>query len=252
MIFTAKKTSNYLSSLATKSALAVFLIPLIVNSSDVSAQQLATLSLPSASELNQSQMGPKAVLRNLKEQFGPYDEELSEALRQLGRSYQEAGQHELALEFLKDAWQISKVNHGLYNPDQIPALELIIYSEMELQRWDSVDNHYAYLELLHRRVFDAADPQLELGLQKVSAWHVHALSIRDSSKHVAHLRKAYHLFKDRLEIAEDNLDPADPKFGYLKESIQITEQRLRLIAQKDNGMIWQPSIAGSSLLADSY
>jgi hypothetical protein len=78
------------------------------------------------------------------------------------------------------------------------------------------------------------------------------LSIRDSSKHVVHLRKAHHLFKDRLEMAEGNLDPADPKFGYLKESIKITEQRLRLIAQKDNGVIWQPSIAGSSLLADSY
>ena len=81
---------------------------------------------------------------------------------------------------------------------------------------------------------------------------MHALSIRDSSSHVTHLRKAYHLFKDRLEMAEANLDPQDPKFGYLKESIQITEQQLRLRAQRDNGMIWQPSIAGSSLLADSY
>ncbi len=252
MTYSPFKTLKFHSSQAAQPALAVFIISLLLISSAVHGQQLAPSASVAADAVKPLHSESKAILRALQEEFGPYHESLSETLRQFGRGYQEAGQHELALEFLKDAWQISKVNHGIYSEDQVPTLELIIYSEMELQRWDSVDNHYAYLELLHRRVYDLNDPRLELGLQKVSAWHVHALSIRDSSKHVAHLRKAYHLFKDRLEMAEGQLDPADPKFGYLKESIKITEQRLRLIAQKDNGVIWQPSIAGSSLLADSY
>lgn len=252
MIFTPLKTAQHLNSIAVRSAFAALVILLLLNSLAVFSQQLASLDLSTSTEIGQSNLEPEGILRLLREEYGPYDVRLSEAMHQLGRSYQESGQHELALEFLKGAWQISKVNYGLYSEDQIPTLELIIYSEMELQRWESVDGHYAYLELLHRRIYDANDPLLELGLQKVSAWHVHALSIRDSSKHVAHLRKAYHLFKDRLEMAEQNLDPEDPKFGYLKESIQLTELQLRLIAQKDNGLIWQPSIAGSSLLADSY
>ncbi len=252
MTFTPFKTTKYLSNIAARSALAVLFMPILLNSAPVFSQQLASKQLVSADSIGLLNPEPQDIVQSLREEYGPYDARLSEALRQLGRNYQEAGQHELALELLKSAWQISKINFGLYSEDQLPTLELIVYSEMELQRWAEVDNHYAYLELLYRRIFDSQDPQLELGLQKVSAWHVHALSIRDSSSHVVHLRKAYHLFKDRLAMAEVNLDPADPKFGYLKESIQITEQQLRLRAQRDNGMIWQPSIAGSSLLADSY
>jgi tetratricopeptide (TPR) repeat protein len=252
MIFTPFKTSKHLHSIAARSAFAGLVLPLLFTAAAANGQQLASPQLAGTHDISDINLEPDVNLSLLREEFGPYDEALSEALRQLGRRYQESGQHELALDFLKDAWQISKVNHGIYSADQVPTLELIIYSEMELQRWESVDNHYAYLELLHRRIYRENDPQLELGLQKVSAWHVHALSIRDSSKQVTHLRKAYHLLKDRLELAEANLDLADPKFGYLRESIQITEQRLRLIAQKDNGLLWQPSIAGSSLLADSY
>ena len=252
MTFTPFRTTKYLSSIATRFAFALLFMPFLMNSTTAFSQQLVSSQLISVDKTGLMSLEPEQIIQSLRQEFGPYDARLSEALRQLGRSYQEVGEHELALKLLKDAWQISKINFCLYSADQLPTLELIVYSEMELQRWDSVDNHYAYLELLYRRIFNSQDPELELGLQKVSAWHVHALSIRDSSSHVTHLRKAYHLFKDRLEMAEANLDPQDPKFGYLKESIQITEQQLRLRAQRDNGMIWQPSIAGSSLLADSY
>jgi hypothetical protein len=252
MTFTPFKTPKHLTSIAVRSAIAGLFIPLLFTATAANGQQFDSSQSTGIKSVSGLQLEADDHRKLLREEFGAYDEALAEALHQVGRRYQEAGEHELALDFLKDAWQISKVNHGIFSAAQVPTLELIIYSEMELQRWESVDNHYAYLELLHRRVYAANDPQLELGLQKVSAWHVHALSIRDSAKQVAHLRKAYHLFKDRLELAEANLDPADPKFGYLKESIQITEQRLRVMAQKDNGLVWQPSIAGSSLLADSY
>lgn len=248
MILRPIENQKRLYSIAAYSLFAGLIVSLISFSTAVAGQSLASPQYASYAETD----NPEQLIQSLREELGPYSDALAETLRQYGRSHQENGDHELALEFLKDAWQISKINHGLYSADQVANLELIIYSEMELQRWDAVDDHFAYLELLHRRVYASNDPELELGLQKVSAWHVHALSIRDSSKHVEHLRKAYHLFKDRLQMAEGNLAADDPKFHYLKESIQITEQRLRLLAQRDNGVIWQPSIAGSSLLADSY
>ncbi|MFT6093338.1 MAG: hypothetical protein ACJA2Q_001234 [Pseudohongiellaceae bacterium] len=195
---------------------------------------------------------PEKLIANLKQELGSYNASLPEALRVVGRQFQEADNHESALTLLKDSWQLSRINDGFYSVSQIPTLELIIFSEMELENWQEVDEHYSYLELLHRRAFDEKDPRLELGLQKVSAWHVHALSLSSGRERVHHLREAYHLFKDRLEMAEQNLDHSDPKFGYLHQSIRITEQQLRLNSQIDKAIILQQQRASGSLLADSF
>jgi len=60
------------------------------------------------------------------------------------------------------------------------------------------------------------------------------------------------LFKDRLAMAEQNLDHNDPKFGYLRQSIRITEQQLRLNSQANKAIIVQQQRASGSLLADSF
>lgn len=201
-----------------------------------------------------SNQPPAKIISTLKEELGAYDSRLPNTLRLIGRQYQEADAHSEALTLLKDAWQLSRINDGFYSDAQIPTLELIIFSEMEMGNWEAVDDHYAYLELLHRRVFDESDPRLELGLQKVSAWHVNALSLRaGKTERIHHLRSAYHLFKDRLAMAEANLDSSDPKFGYLRESIKLTEQQLRLNSEMNKAIILQQQRVGSgSLLADSY
>lgn len=196
-----------------------------------------------------SEKHPEKLIANLKEELGAYNVQLPEILRVAGRQFQERNNHESALTLLTNAWQLSRIHDGFYSASQIATLELIIYSEMELENWQAVDDHYSYLELLHRRVFDESDPRLELGLQKVSAWHVNALSLSSGRDRVKHLREAYHLFKDRLAMAEKNLDPNDPKFGYLQESIRITEQQLRLDSQMNKAIVLQqPS---GSLLADA-
>ncbi|MFK7862982.1 MAG: hypothetical protein AB8B95_02030 [Pseudohongiellaceae bacterium] len=201
-----------------------------------------------------SDQPPAKVIAQLKEELGAYDVRLPEILRVFGRQYQEAGDHASALELLSNSWQLSRINEGFYSSSQIATLELIIYSDTELGNWSDVDNHYAYLELLHRRAFDDNDPRLEIGLQKVSAWHVNALSLRVGSKErIHHLRSAYHLFKDRLAIAEKNLDATDPKFGYLRESIKLTEAQLRFNSNRDKAAILQQQVVGiGSLIADNY
>lgn len=203
--------------------------------------------------LPSSEQSAEKLISSLKEVFGAYDARLPETLRVVGRRFQEADDHESALILLSNSWQLSRINDGFYSASQIATLELIIYSEMELENWEAVDDHYSYLELLHRRVFDESDPRLELGLQKVSAWHVNALSLTTGSDHIHHMRAAYHLFKDRLAMAEQNLDHSDPKFGYLRQSIKITEQQLRLNSQMNKAIILQQQRVGSgSLLADSF
>ncbi|HAG73650.1 MAG TPA: hypothetical protein DCL66_15735 [Gammaproteobacteria bacterium] len=261
MMFIEQKTQQFPELFMKASrcfalALSLLLTPILCFGQQLAATTL-TASAPSNDlvlELSQPHLqSPEKLLASFIQKFGAYNVKLPEALRVTGRQLQEADNHQSALVLLAKSWQLSRINEGFYSASQIPTLELIIYSEMELGNWQAVDDHYSYLELLHRRVFDKKDPRLELGLQKVSAWHVNALSLTSGKDRVHHLREAYHLFKDRLAMAEQNLDHSDPKFGYLHESIRITEQQLRLNSQMSRAIVLQQQRAGGgSLLADSF
>ncbi|MFT4888700.1 MAG: hypothetical protein ACJAY7_001608 [Pseudohongiellaceae bacterium] len=265
MIFIEQKAQHLPQTLTKTSRLFMLALSLLLAPVFCFGQQLPASSLTTTYMLSNDivldwsrlpeqspDKSPEKLIANLKQKLGSYNAALPEALRVVGRQFQEADNHESALTLLKDSWQLSRINDGFYSASQIPTLELIIYSEMELENWQAVDDHYSYLELLNRRVFDEMDPRLELGLQKVSAWHVHALSLSSGRERVHHLREAYHLFKDRLAMAEQNLDHSDPKFGYLHQSIRITEQQLRLNSQVNKAIILQQQQASGSLLADSF
>ena len=256
MMFIEQKTQQFPKLLMKAGrdfalALSFLLVPIFCFGQQLAATT-STVSEPSTDLVLEWSQSPEKLLATLKQKFGAYNAKLPEALRATGRQFQEAGDHQSALVLLAKSWRLSRINDGFYSASQIPTLELIIYSEMELGNWQAVDDHYSYLELLHRRVFDENDPRLELGLQKVSAWHVNALSLTSGKDRVHHLREAYHLFKDRLAMAEQNLDQSDPKFGYLHESIRITEQQLRLNSQMSKANVLQQQGAGGSLLADSF
>lgn len=262
MIFMDQKT-QYPPQISIKTsrlftlALGLLLTPIFCFGQQLAASSLTATYIPSNDIVldwaQRPEQSPEKLIATLKEEIGAYNPRLAETLRVVGRQFQEADNHQSALTLLTSSWQLSRVNDGFYNASQIPTLELIIYSEMELENWQAVDDHYSYLELLHRRVFDENDPRLELGLQKVSAWHVNVLSLSSGRDRVQHLRAAYRLFKDRLAMAEKNLDLSDPKFGYLHESIRITEQQLRLNSQMNKAIVLQQQQVGSgSLLADSF
>ncbi|NKB32331.1 MAG: hypothetical protein GKR91_04465 [Pseudomonadales bacterium] len=165
---------------------------------------------------------------SLEEEFSVYDSETLEPLLIMAQQLQEAGLHREVIESFDKAGQVSRVNPALYDEPQIGIIEAMISSDNELENWESVNQHYGYLEHLYGRIFDFDDPKLEDGLRKISAWHVNALNINLDGKRVQHLRKAHKIFKMRLAIAEVTLEENHPKFDFLKESIAISEQQLYL------------------------
>ncbi len=168
----------------------------------------------------------------LSEEYNPYDDSQLENLVLQGRRNQEAGNHADAIGFFDMAWQSSRVTNGLYHASQVPLLESMIVSEIELEAWQSVDDHYAYIELLLHRLYDKQDARLEAGLQSVSSWHVNAFNINLDGKREQHLRKAYRILKLRLEVAENTLPSDDPKFEFLNESIRLSEAYLYLMSER--------------------
>ncbi len=160
--------------------------------------------------------------------YNPFDAKQIESLLDHGRHLQEEGKHTEALAILDKAWQVNRINYGLYHESQLSILESIIDSQIELADWQGANDRYDYLEQLYRRLYDKNDSRLEQGLRLISLWHVNAANIDLEGKRINHLRKARQVFKLRLEVAELTLAADHPKIDFLRESIAISEQQLYL------------------------
>jgi tetratricopeptide (TPR) repeat protein len=203
---------------------------------------LVTVSLPLAASaqslnLNQSSVGVQSAIipigpidpmQALDTDFGPYDYRLAEPLQSLGSQLEATGNYNDALLVYQQALHVTRVNNGLYHESQVELVKRIIENNKALQNWEEVNNHFAYLEHLYRRIYEVKDPRLEIGLQQVVSWHVNALNINLDGKRLEHLQKANKLFKLRLKIAELTLTPDDPKFAFLHRNIAICERQLYL------------------------
>ena len=161
-----------------------------------------------------------------------YLETDTQAIMTRALRFQEEGDHNSASELFEQVWQIARVSKGLYHQSLIPIVECMISSEVVLENWAAVNNKYHLLEHLYRRLYATDDERLEFGLQKVSSWHVNSFNSNVDGKRKQHLQQARKIFLARLEVAENTLPETDPKFAFLRESIQLTETYLYLMSER--------------------
>ncbi|GJM12678.1 MAG: hypothetical protein DHS20C12_10810 [Pseudohongiella sp.] len=169
--------------------------------------------------------------------FSAYDQRQVESLGDMGRLSHSTGEHEKAAVLFKQALHIARINQGLYHESQISIVDDIISAEIALQDWEEVNNYYAYQEHLYHRLYDIDDPRLELGLQKVSGWHITAVNVNLDGKRIEHLRKANQLFKLRMQVAQNTLSQDDPKLRMLSKNIEIFERELFLASDLNREML---------------
>ena len=158
--------------------------------------------------------------------FNVYQVNSLTPLIDLGLQMQEQGRHEDAIDYFKQARQVSRIQNGLYDETQLAIVEAIIESEMELENWDAVDTHYQHAEHLYHKLYDIKDPRLEEGLGKVSRWLSYSLSARNTGDRVDKLFRAKKIYTLRLQIAEQTLSEDHPKLAYLQENIKICDKQL--------------------------
>ena len=176
------------------------------------------------------------AITTLESDFAAYDLRQIESLEDLGRLSQSSGEHQQALVLFKQALHIARINQGLYHESQISIVDDIISAEIALQNWEEVNNFYAYEEHLYRRLYDTDDSRLEVGLRKVSAWHITALNVNLGGNRIEHLRKVNKLFKLRMQIAKNTLSLDNPKFAMLARNIEIFERELFLSSDLNSEM----------------
>ncbi len=217
------------------------LAPVTVNAQALSVSVSNEL-LPELSHIETELPGIRRF-EQFESEYGAYDQRLLEPLAELGASLAEQGRFEEAADSYRQALHISRINYGLYHESQIPILDALIESEEVLQNWSAVAAHFGYMEHLYRRLYSPDDPRLEFGLQKVVVWHVNAYNYNLFGERVEHLRAANRLYKQRLQIAEQLLDPDHPKLEFLQKNIVMCQRQLTLASDLTRHRIAQEQSA---------
>jgi len=91
---------------------------------------------------------PDDYLRQIartEQQFSPFDSILFEQYLGLGLSYQLQGDHENAITAFEKAEYISRINNGLYAPDQFPIIERMIDSYLATGNVAAANSRQQYL-----------------------------------------------------------------------------------------------------------
>jgi tetratricopeptide (TPR) repeat protein len=114
-------------------------------------------------------LGALDILRNidaylksiteLETESGPFSPELIELLIDLGSQYQQAGDHAKAIEIFQRAEQISRVNNGLYHPDQYTSIEKMIDSYMAMGDVATANEKQRYLVYLTMQHHGDSSPE---------------------------------------------------------------------------------------------
>lgn len=109
-------------------------------------------------------------IHRLEVTYGPHHEAIGENLISLSKLYEAQGDKLKKHESLKQALQIHRLNYGLHSKDQLPIIEQLIASNIDLQDWHALDRNYDYLYWIHRRIHGVNAPELLPILNRVLEW----------------------------------------------------------------------------------
>ena len=177
-------------------------------------------------------LNQKLMVAESKSEMGVYDPRRLNLLIELAATQQEIEDYVGANVTLQEALQVTRINDGLYAPNQLAILDSIIANEASLENWPAVDNHYEFMLHLLLRTYSLEDTELEIGLAKVSSWHVSAFNNELTNRSLEHLRQGHKVFHYRLQIAEQTLEEDDPTFSFLRRNIAAVEEHLDQISRE--------------------
>lgn len=148
--------------------------------------------------------------------------EITEMLLTLGRTLQQLGDHTSALAELERAVHLTRVNHGLFSPQQLPAVALQVESHLALQDWEQADALQQYMFLVESRAYPELGPDQIPTLERFVRWNFNAYEQRQGAYPAARLIDAYHLLSAILTIVDSQPNPdAYPRETYLQQMAYI-------------------------------
>lgn len=113
---------------------------------------------PSALQITRNIDAYQESVNILEAEGGPFSPDLFEILVDLATQYQLGGEHETAIAVLERAEHISRVNYGLYHPEQYTSIEKMIESYFAMGDYASANQKQRYLVYLSQQHYGQADP----------------------------------------------------------------------------------------------
>lgn len=106
---------------------------------------------------------------------GIYAPQLQEAYGDLAALYAEIEDFESAITVYADALQISRINTGLYNDQQLPLIASLIESNSELRNWEETDDLHELRYHISSRVYELDDTAYLEEAENYGAWKLRLL-----------------------------------------------------------------------------
>lgn len=178
----------------------------------------------------------RASLLELESPGNTWRAELGETLLDLGRALQAANDHEGALEQFERAVHISRINHGLFSLQQLPAIMLQVQSHLAMDQWDSADGLRQYAFYVQSRTYQDNDPGLIPALVDYAQWNMDAFADRRGEIPSTRLLDAYQLYSVAVALMDRHeMQLEFPKEEYLRQQAFISwlMHRTNVLARSD-------------------
>ena len=135
-------------------------------------------------------------IESMEESAGAFAPGLTEQLLGLGLNLQALERHAEAAAVLKRGVHVSRVQSGLYAPDQIPLLRAEIRSHIALGQFDEADEHQRYLARVESEAL-AGSPASIAALLDQGAWAEQAWELRlgEQEAHPEHLARSWEYYR---------------------------------------------------------
>ena len=162
---------------------------------------------------------------------GPYHPRLAEFLLQQAGYLQERGDYDAAIQHLRRAVHVTRVNLGLHSQQQIPLLQRLNLNYLETGELELADNNQTYLHFLQQRVYPEWSPErIEASLEFID-WQRQAWLLDLGKQAPKRLFNAWRLLqqmwgdsasREKLPLASlERLSEARMRWRYLVEQIQF-------------------------------
>ena len=206
---------------------------IILRKLNVAAQTLALLILTSIANMISAQESANIQLPNdiVTKTFGQdaYSNTRGENLYDLGLTQQRANEHEKAVNTLRQATHMVRVNSGLYSLLQLPIIEAEIESLMQLNLFEEVDIRQNYLRRIQAKSL-VGNEKIARGLIGQAEWQNKAYHLglaQNDEEKLFRLVDMLNLYRDALtnlgeELGEHSPTLLEPLHGILKTQYLLT------------------------------
>ena len=144
--------------------------------------------------------GYDQAISRIESQGGAYSYDLVPELIGLGMLERNAGEFSGSEKTFLRAFYIIRMHKGLYSPDQIPLVEMLIENNSATGKWKTVADEFDLLYWISRRSYGENDPRQLPVLKRLRQWHINAYN-KDTGRTLGqHFKAARVLYNKALDI----------------------------------------------------